>query len=304
MSETTIDCAPVFSWPSCWLCSPAAMSQRREAARRSRFRSRAPSRLAARSSATSHESLHCDHGYVEYQIPVNPRRINLVMWHSAAATAWMNRWDGGEGYQSIFLRRGYPVYIWDGPQVGRANWGCVEHTYQPRHGPGSGQLHRVAIRREVPGMVRGHAVPEGQRRSLESGIEGTLPRVRQRRERAAAVGCRCEADGQDRPERRAHQFRGRPARHPDGAQDEQPGRHRDVRERRLRLSAGGRARRTGGRVRSRRGSARGVQEADEAPDADGLGRQHRQGRQLFELVQAVAAVCREGQQVRRQGARC
>src|SRR5437773_254829 len=61
-------------------------------------------------------SLHCDHGYVDYQIPVNPRRINLVMWHSAAATAFLNRWDGGEGYQSIFLRRGFPVYIWDGTQ--------------------------------------------------------------------------------------------------------------------------------------------------------------------------------------------
>ena len=77
------------------------------------------------------QSLHCDHGYVEYQIPVNPRRINLVMWHSAAAAAWLNRWDGGEGYQSIFLRRGFPVYIWDGPRVGRANWGCAEHTYTP-----------------------------------------------------------------------------------------------------------------------------------------------------------------------------
>ena len=31
-------------------------------------------------------------------------------------------------------------------------------------------------------------------------------------------------------------------------------------------------------------AARGVQEADEGPDADGLGRQHRQGRQLCELV--------------------
>lgn len=74
-------------------------------------------------------SLHCDHGYVEYQIPLKPRRINLVMWHSAAASAWLNRWDGGEGYQSIFLRRGYPVYIWDGPRVGRANWGCADHSY-------------------------------------------------------------------------------------------------------------------------------------------------------------------------------
>ena len=89
-------------------------------------------------------SLHCDHGYVDYQIPANPRRINLVMWHSAAATAWLNRWDGGEGYQSIFLRRGYPVYIWDGPQVGRANWGCSEHTYTP--GTGRDQQNFVAWR--------------------------------------------------------------------------------------------------------------------------------------------------------------
>ena len=83
----------------------------------------------------SAQSLHCDHGYVEYQIPVNPRRINLVMWHSAAATAWLNRWDGGEGYQSIFLRRGFPVYIWDGPHVGRANWGCTR-TPTSRAPPG------------------------------------------------------------------------------------------------------------------------------------------------------------------------
>jgi len=76
-------------------------------------------------------SLHCDHGLVEYQIPANPRAVNLLMWHSASAVAWQNRWDGGEGFQSIFLRRGYPVYIWDGPRVGRANWGCAETTYEP-----------------------------------------------------------------------------------------------------------------------------------------------------------------------------
>jgi hypothetical protein len=66
------------------------------------------------------------------------------MWHSAAATAWQNRWDGGEGYQSIFLRRGFPVYIWDGPQVGRANWGCTPHTYEP--GPARDQGNFVAWR--------------------------------------------------------------------------------------------------------------------------------------------------------------
>jgi hypothetical protein len=80
-------------------------------------------------AATS--SLHCDHGVVEFQIPRNPRAVNLLMWHSASAVAWQQRWDGGEGFQSIFLRRGYPVYLWDGPRVGRADWGCEETAYAP-----------------------------------------------------------------------------------------------------------------------------------------------------------------------------
>src|SRR5512139_3766570 len=74
-------------------------------------------------------SLHCDHGVVEYQIPPRARAVNLLLWHSASAVAWQQRWDGGEGFQSIFLRRGYPVYLWDGPRVGRGNWGCADTTY-------------------------------------------------------------------------------------------------------------------------------------------------------------------------------
>jgi len=104
-------------------------------------------------------SLHCDHGYVEYQIPVNPRRINLVMWHSAAATAWMNRWDGGEGYQSIFLRRGYPVYIWDGPQVGRANWGCTENAYKPGIGRDQGNFTAWRFGAKYPDWFEGVQFP-------------------------------------------------------------------------------------------------------------------------------------------------
>jgi hypothetical protein len=66
----------------------------------------------------------CDHGYVEYFLPANPRRTSLVLWHSSSAQVWQNRWDGGEGYKDMFLRRDYPVYLWDGPRVGRANWSC------------------------------------------------------------------------------------------------------------------------------------------------------------------------------------
>jgi len=80
------------------------------------------------------KTLSCDHGYVEYQIPVNARQTSLFMWHSSSVKVWQSRWDGGEGFQSIFLRKGFPVYLWDGPRVGRANWGCADYTYQPRAG--------------------------------------------------------------------------------------------------------------------------------------------------------------------------
>jgi hypothetical protein len=89
-------------------------------------------------------SLHCDHGVVEYQIPAERRAVNLLMWHSASAGAWQNRWDGGDGFQSIFAYRGFPVYIWDGPRVGRANWGCAATSYEP--GVGRDQSNFVAWR--------------------------------------------------------------------------------------------------------------------------------------------------------------
>jgi hypothetical protein len=73
----------------------------------------------------------CDHGYVEYFIPANPRRTSLVMWHSSHTQVWQNRWDGGEGFKDMFLRRDYPVYLWDGPRVGRANWSCEPNSWTP-----------------------------------------------------------------------------------------------------------------------------------------------------------------------------
>jgi hypothetical protein len=108
---------------------------------------------------TPGKSLSCDHGYVEYQVPVNPRRVNLLMWHSAAATAWMNRWDGGEGFQSIFLRRGFPVYIWDGPRVGRANQGCEDHTYTAGIGRDQGNFTAWRFGASYPNWFEGVQFP-------------------------------------------------------------------------------------------------------------------------------------------------
>lgn len=79
------------------------------------------------------QTLSCDHGYVEYFIPARPRKTGLIMWHSSSTKVFENRWDGGEGYKSMFLRKRYPVYLWDGPRVGRANWSCEPINYKPEY---------------------------------------------------------------------------------------------------------------------------------------------------------------------------
>ncbi|KAK3293546.1 uncharacterized protein B0H64DRAFT_216006 [Chaetomium fimeti] len=78
-------------------------------------------------------TLSCDHGYVEYFTPWKPRKASIVMWHSSGTQSFQNRWDGGEGFKDKFLRRDYPVYLWDGPRVGRANWACDATTYEPNY---------------------------------------------------------------------------------------------------------------------------------------------------------------------------
>lgn len=80
------------------------------------------------------ESLHCDHGYAQFQIPENPRELPIVFWHSASTVTWESTPDGRDGFQSIFLRRGFPVYIIDLPRQGRAGNGCEELLYQPEIG--------------------------------------------------------------------------------------------------------------------------------------------------------------------------
>jgi len=76
-------------------------------------------------------TLSCDHGYVEYFLPWKPRKTSLFMWHSSSTQTWQNRFDGGEGFKDMFLRRDYPVYLWDAPRLGRANWPCEPTYYTP-----------------------------------------------------------------------------------------------------------------------------------------------------------------------------
>lgn len=68
------------------------------------------------------QTLHGDHSYVFYQVPANARKLPLVFWHGhgQSAKTWETTPDGREGYQNIFLRRRFPVYLIDQPRRGRA----------------------------------------------------------------------------------------------------------------------------------------------------------------------------------------
>lgn len=78
-------------------------------------------------------TLYGDHSYVEYQIPMQPRKYPLVMWHGGGqmAKTWQTTIDGREGYQNIFLRRNFSVYLLDQPRRGRAGNSTVGKNLVP-----------------------------------------------------------------------------------------------------------------------------------------------------------------------------
>lgn len=74
-----------------------------------------------------------DHAYVFYQIPAKAKKLPLVMWHGIGqfSKTWETTPDGREGYQNIFLRRNFPVYILDQPRRGNAGRSTVSSTIEP-----------------------------------------------------------------------------------------------------------------------------------------------------------------------------
>ena len=79
------------------------------------------------------QSFHGDHLYAFYQVPQNPRALPIVMLHGAhqSARSWETTSDGREGFQTLFLRRGFPVYLVDQPRRGRAGNSTVATTTEP-----------------------------------------------------------------------------------------------------------------------------------------------------------------------------
>jgi len=68
------------------------------------------------------QTLHGDHASVFYQTPENARKFPLVFWHGhgQSGKTWETTPDGREGFQNIFLRKRYGVYLIDQPRRGRA----------------------------------------------------------------------------------------------------------------------------------------------------------------------------------------
>ncbi|MDQ2140797.1 alpha/beta fold hydrolase [Alcaligenaceae bacterium B3P038] len=79
------------------------------------------------------QTIHGDHLYAFYQVPQNSKPLPIVMLHGAfqSARSWETTSDGREGFQTIFLRRGFPVYLVDQPRRGRAGNSTVAATIEP-----------------------------------------------------------------------------------------------------------------------------------------------------------------------------
>ena len=72
-------------------------------------------------------TLHGDHAYCFYQIPVNAKKYALVFLHGygQSGKSWETTPDGRDGFQNIFLSKGYKTFIVDQPRRGRAGRSTV-----------------------------------------------------------------------------------------------------------------------------------------------------------------------------------
>ncbi|SHN71645.1 alpha/beta hydrolase [Desulfovibrio litoralis] len=79
------------------------------------------------------QSFHGDHAYVFYQKPVNARKLPIMFLHGAGqfSKTYETTPDGREGFQNIFLRRGFSVYMVDQPRRGNAGRSTIAANLTP-----------------------------------------------------------------------------------------------------------------------------------------------------------------------------
>src|SRR6516225_697047 len=67
--------------------------------------------------------------YVQYLLPQNRKgKVPLLMWHGGGFTGvtFESTPDGREGWQTMFVRKGWDVYVSDAVERGRAGWAMPE----------------------------------------------------------------------------------------------------------------------------------------------------------------------------------
>ena len=161
-AATAIMLAATVGWPYGAAAQKPSSAPLYPGAGQLRRRRHAWSRALARSTpikrSPAGQTFHGDHAYVFYQVPVNARTLPLVMWHGFGqfSKTWETTPDGREGFQTLFLRRGFPVYLIDQPRRGRAGRSTVPTTI-------SADARRAGLVRHVPprhlaGLLSGRAV--------------------------------------------------------------------------------------------------------------------------------------------------
>lgn len=79
------------------------------------------------------QTFHGDHAYIFYQVPVKAHKYPIVMWHGIGqfSKTFETTPDGREGFQNLFLRKKYSVYLIDQPRRGNATRSMAEGTITP-----------------------------------------------------------------------------------------------------------------------------------------------------------------------------
>ncbi len=92
-----------------------------------------PGKYDSTRAGTEGQTLHGDHAFVTYQVPVNARPHPLVFVHGNAqfSKTWQTTPDGREGFQNIFLRRRFSTYLVDSPRRGAAGRSTEAATLTP-----------------------------------------------------------------------------------------------------------------------------------------------------------------------------
>lgn len=109
-----------------------------------------------------------DHAYVFYQVPVKANAYPIVFQHGGAQTkrTWESTLDGRDGFQNIFLRKGYAVYLLDQPRMGEAGLALKaagpENPYAKNPLYADKTLYELCRIGVWPNRFDGVAFPEGE----------------------------------------------------------------------------------------------------------------------------------------------